>query len=108
VPTDVYIHGDYKIAVKKACLKSNDHLEILDELSKYPEHGDPVVGAGILRKLRVKFVSRRIGKRSGLRVIYYYDQICSRIWLLSVYYKGDKEDITPQEIRRLEKLAKSL
>lgn len=108
MPVGIAIHCDYKIAVKKARLEPNDQLEILDEVSKCPELGSPVAGAGILHKLRVKFVSRRIGKRGGLRVIYYYDQQISRIWLLGVYYKGDKEDLTPQEIQRLEKLAKSL
>lgn len=104
----VNIHDSYKKAVKKARLKPNDQLEVLDEVSNYPERGDSIAGAGILRKLRVKFLSKRTGKSGGLRVVYYYDEERSEAWLLYVYYKSDKENLTPQEVKRLEQLAKSL
>lgn len=104
----VKIPDDYQRAVKKAKLKQEDQLEVLDTISLRPEQGAPVRDAGILRKLRVKFVSRRIGKRSGLRVIYYYDEYSETVWPLDVYYKGEKADLTPQEVQKLERLAKQL
>lgn len=104
----VNIHDGYPRAVKRAKLKQEDQLEILDSVSVGPHLGTPISHAGILRKLRVKFVSRRLGKRSGLRVIYYYDEQNEEVWLLDVYYKGDKDDLTPSEVQELERLAKSL
>ncbi|MDZ7703652.1 MAG: hypothetical protein U5L04_04100 [Trueperaceae bacterium] len=104
----VSFYNDYARAVKKACLKQNDQLEIIDKVSRDPELGCPISGAGILRKLRVKFQSKRIGTRGGLRVVYYYCEKRREVWLLDVYYKGDKESLTPQETRQLEQLAKSL
>lgn len=104
----VHLHGDYPRAVKKAGLKPKDQLEVLDSVSRWPHLGTPISGAGVLRKLRVKFISRRIGKRGGLRVIYYYDEQNQEAWLLDVFYKGDKTELAPTEVQRLERLAKSL
>lgn len=41
-------------------------------LMRSPEAGDPIAGAGGLRKLRFADARRGKSKRGGLRVIYYY------------------------------------
>lgn len=104
----VKIIDDYRRAVKKAKLKQRDQLEVYDAISLRPDEGTPVKDAGILRKLRVKFVSRRIGKRGGLRVIYYFDEENNTVWPLDVYFKGEKEDLTADERRNLQRKARSL
>lgn len=94
--------------MRKLKLEQQDQLEVVDSLASHPESGTPIKNAGILRKMRVKYVSRRIGKRSGLRVIYYFDEENREVWPLDVFYKGDKANLTPNEVRELEQLARSL
>ena len=47
-------------------------LRLQDVLMADPAAGDPIEGAGGVRKLRFADMRRGKGKRGGLRVIYYY------------------------------------
>ena len=60
-----------------------------------PESGSVVPGSGGVRKLRWKRAG--MGKRGGLRVIYYLRPEPSEMWLLSVYAKA-KLDNAPSHI----------
>ena len=42
-----------------------------------------------------------MGKRGGLRVIYYVQDNKDRIWLLTVYGKSARENITAKDLRQL-------
>ena len=52
-----------------------------------------------MRKLR--WGSRDLGKRGGVRVIYYNQSLDELIWLLTIYGKNVRENITPQQLRAL-------
>ena len=52
-----------------------------------------------MRKLR--WGSRDLGKRGGVRVIYYNQSLDELIWLLTIYEKNVRENITPQQLRAL-------
>lgn len=88
-----------------------DLFELLDDadyrrfqlfLAEAPETGDFIQGTGGLRKIR--WSANGKGKRSGVRVIYYY--VCSnaQIRLLLIYRKGIKDDLTAQEKAVLRKI----
>lgn len=64
-------------------------------LSLHPGAGAVIRGSGGIRKIRWRSKGR--GKRSGLRVIYYWLAAEDHIYLLTLYGKGVKDDLTPTE-----------
>ena len=64
-------------------------------LSAYPEAGDVIRGTGGMRKIRWAMAGR--GKRGGSRIIYYWMAEEEHIYLLTVYAKGTKDDLTAAE-----------
>ena len=64
-------------------------------LSAYPDAGDIIRGSGGIRKIRWR--SKKRGKRGGSRVIYYWHVAEDHIYLLTLYGKGVKDDLTPAE-----------
>ena len=64
-------------------------------LSVHPEAGDVIRGTGGIRKIRWAMPGR--GKRGGSRVVYYWLTARDHIYLLTVYAKGVKDDLTPAE-----------
>ena len=68
-------------------------------LAANPTAGVVVPGSGGVRKLR--WGSRDSGKRGGVRVIYYNQSLDELIWLLTIYGKNVRENITPQQLRAL-------
>jgi hypothetical protein len=67
------------------------------ELLKNPEAGDLLEGTGGLRKVRFSDQRRGKGKRSGLRVIYYWWSGFDQFWLFTVYSKNEQDDLTPAQ-----------
>lgn len=64
-----------------------------------PAAGDVIPGSGGLRKLRWK--TRGRGKRGGYRVIYYWRSKQGEIWLLTMYAKGETENIPAHILRQI-------
>jgi hypothetical protein len=79
------------------------HLQ--NELMARPDAGDVMPGCGGLRKLRLPDPKRQKGKRGGARVIYLHVPQANWIFLLDVYGKDEKEDLTAVEKKILKKLA---
>ncbi|WP_241131442.1 toxin [Achromobacter xylosoxidans] len=67
---------------------------------KSPEAGALIEGTGGLRKLRYAYPHRGRGKRSGLRIIYYWCDTHARFWLCRLYAKADVND-TNTAIRKM-------
>lgn len=61
---------------------------------KMPEAGVVLEGTGGLRKLRYADPHRSRGKRSGLRVIYYWCDAERQFWLFRLYVKVDVDEDT--------------
>ncbi|MCF4997039.1 toxin [Pseudomonas syringae] len=60
------------------------------ELLKNPESGNLIEETGGLRKIRFCDQRRGKGKRSGLRVIYYWWSGFNQFWLFTVYGKDEQ------------------
>lgn len=73
--------------------------QIQDELLKNLEAGKVIQGTGGLRKLRIPDASRGKGKRGGYRVIYLDLPHVQKTFLLLIYGKDEKDDISSQERR---------
>lgn len=86
---------------------TEDDLVVLEELLlKDTKIGDVIQGTGGLRKIRIPM--ENIGKRSGARVIYIDIEIKECIYLLDVYAKNEKIDLSEKEKAMLKKLVNTL
>ncbi len=89
-----------RIFSKEICslLPDGQYRLLQKQLLMRPDIGDVIKGSGGLRKIRCSGIS--IGKRGGLRIIYYLDSP-ERIYLLFVYRKNAQEDLTYQQLKQL-------
>lgn len=71
-------------------------------LVTHPETGPVIRNSGGLRKLRWRLPGR--GKRGGARIIYYWDRTAARLYLLFLFPKNVRSDLTPAQLRALRKL----
>jgi hypothetical protein len=67
-----------------------------------PEAGALIRGSRGLRKIRWALPGR--GKRGGVRVIYYWATAEGVIFMLMVYPKSRRDELTPQQLKVLRKL----
>ena len=64
-----------------------------------PKSGSVIQRTGGLRKIRVKAKGK--GKRSGIRVIYYFLDQKDRFYLLTLYSKNEVTDLTASQKNKL-------
>ena len=75
-------------------------------LLKNPKIGSVIAGTGGIRKIRIPV--ENTGKRSGGRVLYVDIEVTECIYLLDVYTKNEKIDLTKKEQKILKKLVSIL
>ena len=80
--------------------------ELQSSLMANPEAGDVIEGTGGLRKLRQADPRRGKGKRSGLRVIYYWWDGKRQFWLFTLYDKDEMNDLSVKEKKLLKDMLK--
>ncbi len=73
-----------------------------------PGCGDVMPGCGGLRKLRAADPRRGQGKRGGARLIYLYVPEVRWFYLLDIYGKDEKDDLSADEKKQLKRLAEEL
>ncbi len=69
--------------------------DLTDFIAANPHFGDVMPGTGGVRKLRWGVGAK--GKRGGARVIYYFRDLNIPVFLLAVYKKGERIDLTMAE-----------
>jgi len=79
-----------------------ERMAIIDIVSADPQCGVVIVGTGGVRKLRVPASGR--GKRGGARVIYLFGGDDVPIFLLAVFAKNERSDLTQAERNELAKV----
>jgi hypothetical protein len=77
--------------------------EFVNFIARNPELGDVIPDTGGVRKIR--WARAGSGKRGGVRVIYYYHDRDRPLYLLMVYAKAQRENLSPDEKRAVRKLA---
>jgi hypothetical protein len=96
----VHLHT-YRRSTAKL-LDDHGQRAIEEALVQDPEAGDVIAGTGGVRKLRFGFRGR--GKRGGVRLIYYYRSAKGRVYLILMYPKARKEDLTAAECATMKAL----
>jgi hypothetical protein len=77
-------------------------------LMENPDAGDVMPSCGGLRKIRAVDPRRRKGKRGGARVIYLHIPAARRFYMIDIYGKDEKDDLSAAEKKMLRQLAARL
>lgn len=91
---------------KRCGLSEKEMAEIVNTLADNPEAGDLMPKTGGARKLR--HPGRGGGKSGGYRTIHYFGGVDVPVFLLSVYGKGAKSNLSDAERNELAKILPSL
>lgn len=98
---------DIKTYKKKFRAVGEDVNEVIKELKKGNLIGDVVQNIKMkddddnVIKVRVANSDTHSGKSNGYRLIYYAEKSNGTIYLLTIYYKKEKANITNKEIQKL-------
>ncbi len=83
-------------------LSEKERSELISYLAAHPKAGDVIEGTGGIRKVR--WAREGKGKSGGARVIYFYYNEGMPIYLLTLYGKSEKDNLTAAERNDLAKL----
>ena len=83
-------------------LENEEYRAFQNFLVDEPTIGKVIKGTSSLRKVRWK--TRTKGKRGGIRVIYYWVDNDDTILMLFAYSKSEKDDLTPNQLKILNKI----
>lgn len=92
----LFIETDIFTEDVKKLLDDDEYHKLQVSLAMQPEYGDLIQNTGGLRKIRW-LAGGKGGKRSGVRVIYFYRSRENEIRLLLIYRKGIKDDLSANE-----------
>jgi hypothetical protein len=87
-------------------LTAQQRQAIVDHLAALPTAGDLIAGGGGVRKLRWAAPGR--GKSGGVRVIHFFADERSPIFLVDIFAKNEKENYSDAELTAIRRLAKLL
>jgi len=76
-------------------LSAEERSDVIAYLAANPKAGDLIQGTGGVRKLRWARGGR--GKSGGVRVIYYFHSSAMPLYLLTVFGKNERANLSPAE-----------
>jgi hypothetical protein len=83
-------------------LTAEERQDIVSYLAAHPKTGDLIEGTGGIRKLRWGRGGR--GKSGGVRVIYYHHSEVMPLYLLALFAKNERANLSKAERNDLAKL----
>ncbi len=87
-------------------LNDSEKQGIINYLAAHPQSGAMMKGTGGIRKFR--WASGNRGKSSGVRVIYYFHNESMPLFLLTVFGKNEKANLSKTERNELAKFVNLL
>ncbi len=87
-------------------LSAEERSELIEMIAQDPECGDVMEGTGGVRKVRFAFAGR--GKSGGARVIYFFHNDELPVFLLTMFAKNEKANLSKAERNQLAKLVKQI
>ena len=97
--------GAYLARAEKA-LSELERQAIVQMIARDPTCGVVMEGTGGVRKIRFAIGGR--GKSGGARVIYYFHSDVMPVYVLTVFAKNEKANLTPAERNALARLVATL
>ena len=91
---------------KPARFGEKTRFEFVDFIARNPQAGDLIPGSGGVRKVR--WGRQGSGKRGGVRIIYFYHDPAMPLYLLMIYAKARRDDLSPDARRAVEGLVARL
>jgi hypothetical protein len=89
-----------------ALWNEEERQEFIGFIAVNPLAGAEITGTGGIRKIR--WTRAGMGKRGGTRVIYYYYNETAPVYLLTVYAKSKKEDLSSREKTAFKEVAEAI
>src|SRR5271157_692856 len=83
----------------KAILSESERASLVTYLASSPEAGQLIPATGGARKIRWAIPGR--GKRGGERAIYYYHDLSIPLFILDIYAKNEKANLSESDKRSL-------
>lgn len=96
----------YLSAAKDAGMTEAEMAEAVDTVAKNPLAGDLLPGTGGCRKVRI--AGRGKGKSGGYRVVTFFGGYGVPVFLLTVFSKGERANLSHAERNALGKLSEGL
>lgn len=96
---------NYANKAERLGMSEDERDAVTMTLSTHPLAGDMIVGSGGCRKVRV--AGRGKGKSGGYRVITYFVDSLGTVYLLTVFSKGDRANLSRAEVNGLAETAKA-
>ena len=87
-------------------LSDSERTSIINYLALHPAAGEIMQATGGIRKLR--WSAKGKGKSGGVRVIYYYHNESMPLFLLTLFGKGEKANLSKAERNELAKFTSLL
>jgi hypothetical protein len=88
-----------KRLIKKYALLKKELLKLVQELKENPEQGT-AIGKSCF-KIRISIASKGKGKSGGARIITNFVVTDASVYLLSIYDKSEKENLSDKELDQL-------
>lgn len=102
---DVVELASYLAAAADAGLDDETMAAIVDAVAQTPDIGDVMPGSGGARKFR--WARRNEGKSGGYRIVTYYPG-AERVYLIDVFAKNAKANLSKADLNDLKKLTATL
>ncbi len=101
--TTDFFDKELKKFSKKYPSVKNDYKALVDSLKEEPKQGQPL--GKDCYKIRMAITSKGNGKSGGSHVITCVKIVAGSVFLLSIFDKGDKENISDKELDKMLRLA---
>jgi hypothetical protein len=102
----VFIETPIFTQLVKAVLTDEAYGQFQRWLAANPDAGAVIKGGKGIRKVRWALPGG--GKSGGIRVIYFWRSKESQVYLLYLFEKGERSDLTPAQVKQLAKHAEAL
>jgi hypothetical protein len=89
-----------------AIMSEEDRADVVTMVAADPECGDLIQGTGGVRKVRVATGNR--GKSGGARVVYYFLNDSAPVFLMAVFGKNEKANLSKAERNGLAKIVAAI
>ncbi len=94
------------LAAAKGRMRQEEIEDLIELLARDPESGSLIRETGGLRKIR--FAIGRKGKSGGVRVVHYFHNETMPVFLLTVFAKNEKDNLSKAERHALAKVARAI